>query len=189
MSLPTFEQVMELTGTISNHHILQVEEAKALYDTCCAIPDGSTVVEVGCDLGRSSSLIGQIAAAKDFLTIHIDPWQIEPEKAGQWMKVMNEQVSYYPFIVLRMTTELAAFWLARLTPLGIHLAFIDGCHDQDVVVRDLEIVVSRVKAAGYLVAHDYPSAGVSEAIDGFIAEGSWVKVQQAMGLGVWQKLL
>lgn len=185
--MKTFEEVMRLTDTISNHHLLQPEECRAMYDVCVQLLPYSDVVEIGCDLGRSSSLIAQVALERRFQTIHVDPWKDEPRKARQWMEVMCELVVYRKFVVLRMTTEAAEESLKALTPFGIEMAYIDGCHDEPVVVRDLEIVAARVKRNGWLLIHDYPSAGVSEAVDRFIALGGWTKENQAGGLGIWRR--
>lgn len=187
MNNPTFEQVIRLTDSISNHHMLNMEACEAMYQALCQLPDGSTVVEVGCDIGRSSSLIYQMAIARNFLTIHVDPWEQWPERAKQWMETMCERNPYHPFVVLRMKTEQASLLIQGLTPNGIDLAYIDGSHDEAVVVRDLEIVATRVVPGGFLTAHDYPSGGVSEAIDRFIALGGWTKENQAGGFGVWRR--
>ena len=184
--IPTFEEVMTITSRISVHEILEPAECQAMYDTLLQLPDGATVVEVGCDFGRSSSLILQLAKAKNFLTIHIDPWQDHPDRASEWMQVMSTRCAYHPFIVLKMTTTEAIPHIRHLTPNGIDLAFIDGSHDQDVVEWDLRIVADRVSPDGFLTAHDYPSAGVTEAIDPFVSKG-WTKVQQAGGFGVWRR--
>ncbi len=183
---------MVLTKTIGNIHILQLDECKAMYDTLCELPDGATIVEIGCDRGRSSSLIFQVAEAKGFLTIHIDPWHrdydngTQATKAKYWMELMCERCRYNPFILLRMETIEAAPYLQGLTPQGIDMAFIDGCHDQAVVESDLKIVASRIKYGGFLTAHDYPSGGVTEAIDPYVANG-WLKHRQAGGFGVWKR--
>src|SRR5229473_30084 len=103
--IPTFEEVMRLTGTISSYEVFQPAECEAMYDTLLQLPDGATVVEVGCDFGRSSSLIFPVAKAKVCLIIHIDPWIDHPDRASEWMKIMSERFTYYPFILLRMTTE------------------------------------------------------------------------------------
>ena len=177
---------MEITGTISVVNILQLVECQAMYDTLCQVPDGGTVVEVGCDQGRSSSLIFQLAKPKNLLTIHIDPWKEFKDRAKLWMEVMSERCPHHRFVLLHMTTEEAGGLLERLTPDGIDFAFIDGSHDQDLVEKDLQIVASRIKSGGFLTAHDYPSGGVSEAIDPFVAQG-WNKQQQAYGYGVWRR--
>src|SRR5882724_5813940 len=186
--IPTFDEVMRLTGTLSSYEVFQPAECQAMYDTLLLLPNDATIVEVGCDFGRSSSLIHQVAKAKNFLTIHIDPWHDLPDRAKQWMEVMVERCAYHPFILLRMTTVEATQHIWRLTPHEIDLAFIDGSHDQDVVESDLQIVASCVKPGGFLAAHDYPSAGVTEAIDPFVATG-WTKHWQAdPGFGVWRRL-
>lgn len=193
MTIPTFDEVMALTSTVSNIHVLAIAECHAMYETLCQLPDRATIIEVGCDYGRSSSLIFQMAKAKNFLTIHIDPWHREYDygtqalKAKQWMEVMCERCAYHPFILLRMETAEAAPFVEKLTPNGIDFAFIDGAHDTPTVDKDLSIVASRVKAGGFLTAHDYPGGGVSEAIDPFVANG-WSKEKQAWGFGVWRRL-
>jgi len=185
--IPTFDEMMRLTSTISSYEVFQPAECEVMYDTLLQLPNGATVVEVGCDFGRSSSLIFQLAQAKSFLTIHIDPWQDYRDRAKQWMEVMIERCTYHPFILLRMTTVEATVHVQRLTPYGIDLAFIDGSHDQEVVEADLFVVASRVNPGGFLTAHDYPSAGVTEAIDPFVADG-WTKQRQAdPGFGVWRR--
>jgi len=95
--IPTFDDVMRLTSTISSYEVFQPAECQAMYDTLLQLPDGATVVEVGCDYGRSSSLIFQVAKAKNFLSIHIDPWLDHPDRAQQWMEVMVERCTYHPF--------------------------------------------------------------------------------------------
>lgn len=190
--IPSFEEVMRLTDTISNFHMLQIVECRAMYDTLCELEDGGVVVEVGCDLGRSSSLIFQMARDKWLLPIHIDPWNPEDDKGTQatkakrWMQVMCEACKFHPFILFRMTTAQAEPFIAAVTPEGIDFAYIDGCHDTPVVEKDLQIVASRVKSGGFLAVHDYPSGGVTEAVDPFVATG-WTKYKQAYGLGIWRR--
>jgi predicted O-methyltransferase YrrM len=186
-NVPTYDEVMTLTGTVSNHHVLQLPESQAMYDAVCSLPDRSTLVEVGCDYGRSSSLFYQVAKAKNLLTIHVDPWLDEPFKAKMWMEVMSERAAYHPFILLRMKTQEAEQLIGVLTPQGIDLAYIDGCHDYPVVVEDLRIVAERVKVGGLLLVHDYPSAGVDVAVDRYIDRGGWTIINHAMGLGIWRR--
>jgi predicted O-methyltransferase YrrM len=187
VGIPTFDEVMILTSTIAHIHILQVVECQAMYETLCELPDGAALIEVGCDHGRSSSVITQIAAAKHFLTIHIDPWEEFKDRAKQWMEMMSERCLWHPFILLHMTTKAAEAHIARLTPDGIDFAFIDGSHDTGIIELDLEIVASRVKPGGFLLMHDYPSGGVTEATEAFVATG-WTKYKQAYGLGIWKRL-
>jgi len=186
--IPTLEEVMVLTSTISNIHILQIAECAAMYDVLCELPDNATLIEIGCEVGRSSSLIAQIAVVKNFTTVHVDPWVMFKDRAKVWMENMAERCSWIPFIVLHMTTEMAEVHIERLTPDGVDFAFIDGCHDRPVVDRDLEIVAARVSPGGFLLCHDYPSGDVTQAVDEFVASGGWVKYRQAQGLGIWRRV-
>ena len=151
------------------------------------MPDGAVLIEVGCDVGRSSSLIAQVAAARGFLTIHVDPWEEFKDRAKDWMENVAERCEWHRFVVLHMTTEAAEVHIRRLTPDGVDFAFIAGCHDPDVVARDLEVVAARVKVGGFLLAHDYPSGGVTEAVEPFVEAGGWTKHKQAQGMGVWRR--
>ena len=184
---PSFESVMALTETISNHHMLCDTDCKAMYECCLEVPENGVVVEVGCAEGRSSSLIRQMAVARNFLTIHVDPYLDYPYHAQTWIYNMIDRVAYHPFILLRMKTQEAESSIKQLTPNGIDLAYIDGCHDEPVVEADMEIVATRVKPGGLRAAHDYPSGGVTEAIDRFIVRGGWTKVNQTVGFGVWRR--
>lgn len=186
MNVPSLEEVMTITSTIANIHSLQIVECQAMYETLCELPDGSNLIEIGCDVGRSSSLISQVAAARGFLTIHVDPWEEFEDRAKSWMENVAERCPWHQFIVLHMTTIEAAAHIERLTPYGVSCAFIDGCHDQPVVEMDLQIVAERVRPGGFLMCHDYPSGGVAEAVDAFVATG-WTKHKQALGLGVWRR--
>jgi len=188
VNVPTFDEVMVLTSTLANEHSLQVPECQAMYDVLCELPDHAVCIEVGCDVGRSSSLISQVAAARDFLTIHVDPWEWFKDRAKEFMGNLAERCEWHRFIVLHMTTEQANWYIYRITAAGIDFAFIDGAHDTPTVEMDLEIVATLVKPGGFLLAHDYPSGGVTEAIDPFIERGGWVKHKQAMGLGIWRKV-
>lgn len=185
--IPTLEEVMKITDSISIVNILQIVECEAMYEVLCQLPDKAVCVEVGCDSGRSSSLISQVGAAKDFLTIHVDPWAEFKDRAKQWMENVAERCPWHKFIVFHMTTLDAAQHIYNLTPDGIDFAFIDGSHNQPDVELDLEVVASRIKRGGFLTAHDYPSGGVSEAIDPFVAANGFTKIKQAYGYGIWRK--
>jgi len=86
--IPTFEEVMQITQNISGCAALENPEAKGLYDCCVQVPQGGVVVEVGCQLGRSSSLITQLAKAIGFHSIHIDPYTEQPDYLKGWAEMM-----------------------------------------------------------------------------------------------------
>ena len=143
-------------------------------------------VEVGCQLGRSSSVLAQLSRAIGFRTVHIDPYTDQTEWLQAWVKMMYELAG--TFCLLCMRTEQARPYLAEFSL--VDLAFIDGDHQQHAVEVDLHLVAEAVRKGGLLVAHDYASEsegpGVRAAIDPFVAEG-WEYLGTTVTMGVWRR--
>ena len=188
MNSPTFEQIMELTRTISGCAALEDAEAKGLYDACLKVPINGLVVEVGCQLGRSSSLIRQMALSQGFHTIHIDPYYEQPEYLVEWMRMMKSIRGDFTF--LHMPTERSEWVMSGLGP--IDLAFIDGDHEAHMVEIDLRIIGNRVRPGGLLTAHDYANEGlpgVKQALGVYTRQNAeqWDEVGVYGSLGVWRR--
>jgi len=188
VSKPTFEEVMMLTRTISGCAALEDAEAKGLYDACAEVPWGGLAVEVGCQLGRSSSLIRQMAVAQGFRTIHIDPYVEQPEYLVEWMRMMKSIGGEFTF--LHMPTARAEWLMSGLGP--IDLAFIDGDHEAHMVETDLRIIGNRVRPGGLLTAHDYANEGlpgVQQALRVYTHQNAeqWEEVGVYGSLGVWRR--
>lgn len=199
--MKTFERVMQLTRTVSSIVLLQDEEAKALYDAVSAVPQNGLVVEIGCNLGRSSSLIAQMAHDQNFRTVYVDPYKEQPELMVGWARMMREigGEDWHRFTLLCMRTEQARWELERLCVDGIDVAYIDGDHEGPGVKLDLEIVADMVKPGGFMCCHDYgpevlePGGkpmfrfpDVTRLLDAYTAEG-WDRVEVAHTMGVWRK--
>jgi cephalosporin hydroxylase len=153
------------------------------------------MVEIGCQLGRSSSLISQLSYDIGFDCIHVDPYTRQPGWMKEWMDMMYHigPQDHQHFSLLCMRTEQAERILARLGTLD--MAYIDGDHERDSVLIDLRIVADRVKSGGMLAVHDYSPdqmpvysfRGVVEAMDIYLKSGLWEKVAQAGEMGTWRK--
>ena len=182
--IPSFEQVMEVTMPISSPMALDYYEAKALYECCREVRRWSCVVEVGCQLGRSSSIILQMAQALEFYPVFIDPYKEQPELLKQWAGTMHQ---IHPFTLLCMRTEQAEWHLEKLAPFD--LVYIDGDHEQAGVETDLALVACKVHRGGVLACHDYGRENlptVKAAIDGFI-DKRWELETHVGTLGVWRR--
>ena len=193
--VPSFERVMSITGPISDPSHLTEEEAKALYDCLRSLPSGATVVEVGCQLGRSSSVIAQVKAPLSLRTIHIDPF-LAIEWAQKWIAMMMEVDANWnhAFTLLCMRTEAAEWQLERLCRDGIDLAFIDGDHSYRGVAIDMEKVARGVSPGGFLLCHDYLQTAlpqVRQAINDFLDRnlGEWEHIGNYGTLGVWKRVV
>lgn len=190
--MKSFDEVMEVTRGISSSTALSDEEAEGLYDAAGTVPFGGLVVEVGCQLGRSSSLLTQCAAEK-FHTVHIDPHTSQPEILQQWHLMMHQVGGDFThaYTHLCMRTEQALWLIEQLADDGIDLAFIDGDHEYPGVMTDLEILCPLIKRSGILAMHDYGRdslPGVYQAASEYLKEDEWKQVGVYGTLGVWRKL-
>lgn len=192
MRVKTFEEVMQLTRTVSSDTALSDEEAKGLYDACLMVPLGGMVVEVGCQLGRSSSLIAQLAHDKPFRSVHIDPYTDQPEYLRQWHEMMWEIGGRdHAYLHLCMRTQQASRYIHDLCRSGIDLAYIDGDHEYPGVLADLETLCPGILPRGHLAMHDYGHdslPGVYKAAREYLKDDEWDQVGVYGTLGVWRKL-
>jgi hypothetical protein len=192
----SLESALEISKHAKAISALTDTECKALWNYCLAVTYGAVVVEVGCQYGRSSSLIGQAQALRGFHAIHIDPylavddgvWVNRPDILSAWTS-MRLSINK-PFTLLCMKTEEAEWHLERLCRDGIDLAFIDGDHEREAVEIDMALVGSRVKSGGVMMCHDYPHVdfpGLAHAVNVFTVNG-WTKEGHHDSLGVWRRL-
>jgi hypothetical protein len=178
----SFEDVWKVTREIGDHRLLEYDEAVGLYACCAQVPEGGTVVEVGCDAGRSSSLIAQVGKSVKYRSIHIDPFTEHPDNRDAWCKLMHSLGSRYSLILLR--TKFASL---HLSGIAVDLAYIDGDHEESAVTTDLNLIASKVRQGGYLACHDYATMdGVKQAVDPYVKCG-WSETRVFGSLGVWRK--
>lgn len=188
--MKTFEEVMQLTRTVSSATAFDDAECKAMYDALQEVSFGGLVVEIGCQLGRSSSIITQCAANK-FHSIHIDPYTSQPDYLRGWHEMMCRVGGDFEhsYTHLCMRTEQAAWHLERLCRDGIDMAFIDGDHEYPGVMIDLHLVAEKVKTGGLLTMHDYGRdslPGVFKAANEYI-DNRWEPIGVFDTLGVWRR--
>ena len=179
----TFEQVMEFTRSVSAPDALQDAECKAMYDALMHVPPGGYVVEIGCQLGRSSSIIAQLQREIGYHAIHIDPYTEQPEYLKGWIDMMWKTQA--EFTLMKMGSEYAWPVVLRFNP--VDLVYIDGDHEYPSVIRDLNNYGKLLKRGGYLLAHDCKNPGlpgVNQALSEFIDIG-WHEIGIFEGLGVW----
>lgn len=183
----TFEEVMVVTRTVSSSVTFSDIECAALYSALVQV--SGTVVEVGCQLGRSSSVIAQVQKERGFHCIHIDPYTEQPQYAAGWLDMMLRlgDRDNHAFCLLCMRTDQAEWLLSKIGE--IDLAFIDGDHEFASVMMDLFLIGDRVRRGGYLLAHDYDNEifpGVKQALDSYM-DIKWHLLGVEDTMGVWIK--
>lgn len=185
----SFDEAMILTGKVSSATALDDQECFALWQTMLKLEPLSIVVEIGCQLGRSSSMILQAAKEMKFRVSFIDPWTSQPDYMREWMEMAHSLE--VPFTVHMMRTDQAR---TRAQWTGIDLLFIDGDHTAHGVTTDLNCMAPLVRNGGWLVMHDYGRDSlpdVKEQARKYFAQsrvGQW-KPEGVWGtLAVWRRM-
>lgn len=182
----TFDEVMKLTRTVSSETAFDDAECRALYTLCSAVPVGGTVVEIGCQLGRTSSIILQCARDR-FHSIHIDPWTVQPDYYAGWCRMAH--ATEVPHQVMMMRTDQAHAVIGQYGLL-VDLLLVDGDHTAHGVMTDMEKAAPWVRSGGVLCAHDYQRESlpdVAEVLDKYMVEPKWEFLGVAGTLGMWRR--
>ena len=186
----TFDELMLKVRPVSSETALSDEEAQLLFECVTQIPSGAIAIEIGCQLGRSSVLIANVAHMIRFHTIHIDPHTMQGEMAAGWIGHMKK---FCPddstFTALYMRTDQAESILEKLGP--YHFAYIDGDHEYPGVMTDLRVAAQRVVVGGMICCHDYGREslpGVWKAVNEYMESGDWEQIRVAGTMGAWRRV-
>jgi hypothetical protein len=153
-----------------------------LYDEAVArFPDGSTFVEVGVALGHSLAYLARkvIDAHVDIEVWGVDPWGgrarngeqqefLGQRTGGDFGLFVSMMTKHAPeeleFVNIVRTESARAARLFRDS--SVDLVLIDGAHDVDSVLQDLEAWQPKVRRGGILAGDDYSPSypGVVEAV-------------------------
>lgn len=153
MSLSEYIEEAKKTGSIASYS----DDALWCLGTALIMtPIGGTVLEVGCQYGRSTTLVLLVAKERVLNVTLIDPFNETPESAGPFLQ---RHASFgIPFQLLVMTTQQAAE--RGLLPTVIDLVHIDGDHKSAGLSYDCRILLPRLRHAGIAVFHDYGNPGL-----------------------------
>jgi predicted O-methyltransferase YrrM len=188
MTVPSFEQVMTITQGVSSHVALEDAEARAYYDLLVSLPQGATVLEIGLQFGRSSSIVAQLQKAKELQYIGIDPFTDPPDAGEAWRNLMEKIDADYTLHTVR-TEQVSPSAIPALD-----LALIDGDHWAAGVKIDCDLVLPKIKSGGYACFHDYGRESlpdvyptVNSAMVASLMEANWKELPTVGTLGIWQK--
>ena len=181
--MKTFDEVMAFTRTVSSNAAYEDAECCALWDALRHLEPHSTVVEIGVECGRSTSVIAQVAMEQCFNLHLVDPFLTYGGRPLQefldWMRPLG-----CPFTLHVMKTEDAA---SRL-PEWFHFLHIDGDHSTEGVTTDCERLLPTLLPGGILAVHDYGRDSlptVKPVIDKYVR--GWEMLKHVGSLGVWRK--
>lgn len=178
----SFDEVMSLTRDVSSATAFSDIECQALYDLCSRLNSSSCVVEIGCQLGRTSSIIAQVGKTIGYQSIHIDPYTFQYEYLGPWVRMMHEVSN--PFTLHCMRSD-----QVRMTR-PIDLLLIDGDHTAAGVATDMHFAEAHVAFGGIMCAHDFGNDGlpdVATILNKMAIRPLWQRLGVYDTLGVWRK--
>jgi len=184
--IPSFEQVMEFTESRTSVAAFELPECRAYYDLLCGLPQRATVLEIGLQFGRSSSIVGQLVGAKNFNYIGIDPFRNPPESLPEWSRVMSAIGCKFTLYCMKTVDVMNL-------PM-FDLALIDGDHEPEGITMDCSRVLSLIKPRGYALFHDYGHdslATVKPTVDSIMAArwtGAWEQMETVGTLAIWRRL-
>jgi cephalosporin hydroxylase len=143
---------------------------RAVHD----VHDG-TVVEIGAFLGRSLSFVAPVCWQNHNRLFAIDPWEWDLLHAS--IKHALGGVHRDLFLAFRRNMEDLGHWkrldAIRATSVqaaeqfpdtSVDLIFIDGDHDRDAVVADIEAWRPKMKAGGKMMGHDWHLPSVRQPV-------------------------
>jgi hypothetical protein len=167
------------------------------------VPDGGTVVEVGCWKGKSLSflLVEAARASRRLRIIGVDHFRGSPgesyhleEAARVDLEAVcraNGERAGYPFELLRLPSVAAT---ARFPDDSLDFVFVDAAHGYADVRADVGAWLPKVRWGGTLAGHDWEGAwpGVRLGVRDFIPESevrtlgvSWLWRKEVPPRGHW----
>jgi hypothetical protein len=148
--------------------MLERPELAFLYDLALNAPDG---IGVECGVARGGSLLcwaGARASRGPILAVDnqiLDVWTVARDNLARW----GPDIVY----LVGNSWELGAMLVQQQ---HVAFSFIDACHKEAGVGRDVEVWPRATKAAGVIVFHDYAGAkkyDVTRCVDRWQATARW----------------
>jgi predicted O-methyltransferase YrrM len=128
---------------------------------------GRVVLEIGAQHGAST-----VALAREATRVHSVDWHRGDPEAGEGDTLLDFWRNLHVYGVRdRVVAHVgdAAVVLPALRPRSFDGVFLDGCHREEAVRRDIELLEPLVAPGGWIAFHDYGRFGVAPAVDAFLA--------------------
>jgi len=150
-------------------------EVEGLFNLLSSLQDRSTVLEIGVQFGRSTTVFAEVAKDKSFDLTAVDNWgEANGEEAHS--HILSQVKKYnWKFTLLSVDSADAGEILRGKT---FNLIHIDGDHSYAGVTADCKTWLPRIKKGGYACFDDYGHAGlegVKKAVDEYI-DDKWENI-------------
>jgi methyltransferase family protein len=130
---------------------------------------GAVVLEVGSQQGAST-----VAMAREAKVVHAVDWHRGDPEAGEGDTLLSYWRNLHAYGVRdRVVTHIgdSALVLPSLRLGAFSGVFLDGCHEEEAVRRDLALAEPLVQQGGWFAFHDYGRFGVTPVVDEFVENG------------------
>lgn len=135
------------------------EHGRWLFDTARSLPDGSSILEIGCYLGRSTAVLGHACLGSRKKVYCVDTWNgndtdfQERDYFHLWKRNMAANCLLSHLTPFAGTSEKL---LEEFAASGkrFSLTFIDGCHVYEAALRDFEMTYELTEPGGWIAMHD-----------------------------------
>jgi hypothetical protein len=124
---------------------------------------GAVVLEVGSQQGAST-----VAMAREAKVVHAVDWHRGDPEAGEGDTLLSYWRNLHVYGVKdRVVTHIgdSALVLPALRLGAFSGVFLDGCHQEEAVRRDLALAQPLVEPGGWFAFHDYGRFGVTPVVD------------------------
>ena len=156
-------------------------------------PDGSHFVEVGAWLGCSATFMAVeiINSGKNIKFDAVDTWEGNIEHKD--LEVVKEHKLFDEFLKniepvkdvinpIRMESTKAA---TLYEDNSLDFVFIDGSHEYEDVLADLQAWFPKIKKGGHIAGHDFPWKNVKRAVEEFFSDKGWFYGHDQDTQGIW----
>jgi len=158
-----FADIWQYTREI--YGALSEEEARCLYTITNSLPNKSNFVEIGSYCGRSSSVMGLVAADNDCDFVCVDCFITDAPNIENVRDCFRNNMLRIgaKYELYDMTSEEAS----KIYKKQIDFLFIDGDHSYAGIKLDCDLWLPKLKKGGIVALHDYKSSweGVKKAVD------------------------
>lgn len=163
---------------------VESETLKFLYDIAKKCPQNKTILEIGTYCGGSTISLGLGSKEGSFSkVITCDP--VMPNFIYENIKYFNLENIIIPFEI--SSNDLFKIWEGKAKELKfskeIYFLFLDGSHEYEFVLNDLNNWSKFISKGGFILIHDYYhpiQTGVSRALYKFLSENSDFKIKKKM---------
>jgi len=145
----TFEAALKLTDGIGGRAAYEIEALRGLWTALTMLRPSSNILEIGCEYGRSTSMIAQVAKEQGHRLHLIDPF-VEPAIGARMMQTMLEIGHPFTLHVKRHNQVLVGDLPAQLD-----MVHIDADHTKPSITWDCTVALPQLRKGGIAVFHDY----------------------------------